>query len=64
MNEHVKGFKEFASSGESCFVPNLSAIAHAEGVRLIMRAADRLYYIQENTLSSGMYLHMLRQEVV
>lgn len=62
-NEHVVGFREFAASAKSCFVPDLSSIVYSEGVRLILRAADRLFYIQENAFSEGMYLHMLKQEI-
>lgn len=62
MNEHLDGLREIAATGRTPFAPELSAIAHAEGVRLILRAADRTFYIHENSFSSGMYLSMLREE--
>jgi hypothetical protein len=62
LNEHVEGLRDFANTGVTPFAPNLSAITFADGVRLILRAADRVYYIQENAFSQGMYLSMLKEE--
>jgi hypothetical protein len=45
LNEHVEGLRHFAASGRSeMFAGDLSKIPHAQGVRLILRATDKLYY--------------------
>jgi hypothetical protein len=56
LNEHVDGLKEFAATGRTPFVPNLSAIEHSLGVSLILRAAERAFFLQESSFSQGMYL--------
>ena len=62
MNEHVTGFKDHILFGKTIFPPNLQNIAYSEGVRLILRAADHHYFIQEKAFSHGMYLQMIKEE--
>ncbi len=60
LNEHVEGLRVVAASGTTVFAPSLNVIVHSEGVRLIMRAADKLYFQERHGFSQGMYLSMLK----
>jgi len=48
LNGHVDGLKEFAATGRSPFVEDLLTIPHSKGVLLILRAAERVFFIEEN----------------
>jgi hypothetical protein len=61
LNDHVEGLREFASTGRTLFASNLSAVPHSEGVKLLLRAAERTFFMEENYFSQGMYLQMLKE---
>jgi len=63
LNEEVTSFKEAVATGESPFPPSLSQIEHSKGVLLLMRKADRDFYLNSGTISFGMYLGILREEI-
>lgn len=63
MNEELPSFKEAVAMGNTPFPRNLSSIDFAEGVMLVMRAADRNYFLLQRGLSFGMYLNVLREEM-
>ena len=62
LNEHLPGMQEAIQQGRTAFVRDMNQIDQAEGVKLIMKAADRNYYMTINGFSLGMYLNMVRED--
>jgi len=51
LNDALPGMKEAITAERTIFMRDINLIEHAEGVKLIMRAADRNYYITLNSYS-------------
>lgn len=62
QNESISGFHEALRSGRTAFIADLDKIEHSEGVKLILRAADRHFYMEMNGYSFGMYMNMLKED--
>lgn len=63
LNEMSSGLKEAIATGNSPFPPDLKKLDHANGVALLMRMADREFYLSRQGLSQGMYINVLKEEL-